>query len=235
MSDTMSSKVLIWDLPVRVFHWSFALAFTGAYALGESERWRDVHVALGYAVLLLVAFRLLWGLLGTRHARFRSFAYTPAEAWRYLKGLLQGRTAHYAGHNPAGSWAIYALLGLGLATGVSGWLRYEDVGGEALEDLHEILANAWLGLVVAHVAAVIVSSALHRENLPRSMLTGYRLGLPGEAAAGPRTAVGVGLLLATVALVAGLLLRGPADGRGAPDATVAAQSEMARPAHRDDD
>lgn len=231
----MNSRVLVWDLPVRVFHWCLALAFGGAYLLGESERWRDVHVALGYAAIGLVCFRLAWGFVGTRYARFASFRYTPREAWRYLQGLLRGRVAHFTGHNPAGSWAIYGLLALGLATGVSGWLRYEEVGGEAFEDVHAALANAWLGLVVLHVAAVIVSSVLHRENLPRAMVTGYKSGTPDEAVPDAKAVVGAGVLLAAVAVVAGSI-GWAGDRHGTPPRPGgAAQNEMADSARKGDD
>lgn len=214
-------RILVWDWPVRVFHLGLALAFAGAYALGDSERWRNVHVALGYVALVLIGFRLLWGLVGTRHARFGSFAYTPREAFRYLAGLLQGRPRHYTGHNPAGSWAVYAMLILGLATGVSGWLRYEDHGGETLEALHEGFANAWLGLVGLHVVAVMVSSLLHRENLVRAMITGYKRGAADEAAGRAHGALGLALLVG-IATLAAFLLRPPA--RDAPVVTAAVAS-----------
>jgi len=172
----MSSKVFVWDLPVRVFHWSLALAFGGAYVFGESERWRSIHVALGYAVLGLIAMRILWGFIGTHYARFSSFAFSPAAALRYLKDLVGDRVQRHVGHNPAGSGAIFGLLILGLGTCVSGWLRFEEIGGESLEDVHEVFANLWLVLVVVHVIGVIVSGILHRENLARALVTGYKRG-----------------------------------------------------------
>jgi cytochrome b len=231
----MQSRVLVWDLPVRVFHWCLALAFGGAYVLGESERWRDVHVALGYAAVALVCFRLVWGFVGTRHARFASFRYTPAQAWQYLGDLWRRRAAHYAGHNPAGSWAIYGLLALGLATGVTGWLRYEEIGGDAFEDVHAVAANAWLGLVVLHIAAVIVSSVLHRENLPRTMVTGYKSAASQEAVPDAKPAIGVGVLLATVALIAVWVGFGSENRAQQPGAGAAAQSELALRSRKDDD
>jgi cytochrome b len=185
---TMSTKTLVWDLPVRIFHWSLAGCFAVAYALSESERWRNVHVWLGYAVLGLLAFRLLWGFIGTRHARFSSFRYGPLDALRYFKEALAGRPRHYTGHNPAGSWAVYAILLLGIATGVSGYMNFNEVGGEAFEDvleeLHGGLANAWLVVVGLHVAGVVFSSFVHRENLVRAMVTGFKRA-DGKAAAAP--------------------------------------------------
>ena len=91
------SKVLVWDVPTRVFHWLLALSFTGAFLTAESERYRDVHVLLGYTVLGLVAFRLLWGLLGTRYARFWSFAYGPKSVLSYVKSLFSRSPQHYRG------------------------------------------------------------------------------------------------------------------------------------------
>ena len=99
------SKLLVWDVPTRVFHWLLALSFAGAFVTAESERYRDVHVALGYTVLGLVAFRLVWGLIGTRYARFWSFAYGPRSVLTYVKSLFTRSPQHHLGHNPAGSWA----------------------------------------------------------------------------------------------------------------------------------
>jgi cytochrome b len=173
-------KILVWDLPIRVFHWLLAISFAGAFLTAESERLRDVHVALGYTVLGLVAFRIVWGVIGTRYARFSAFAFGPRAVLTYLKSLLARRPDHYAGHNPAGSWAIWALLALSVLAGASGWATYNDLGGRWTEHLHEALANTLLGVVVVHVAGVVVSSVLHRENLVRSMLTGRKSGKPGE-------------------------------------------------------
>lgn len=194
----MNDKVKVWDMPVRVFHWMLALSFAGAYALSESERLRNVHVMLGYTVLGLLAFRLVWGFVGTRYARFRSFACSPLAAVRHLRDELTGRAPRYVGHNPAGSWAIYGLLLLGAATGVTGYLSFNEVGGEALEEVHELLANAWLLLVVVHVIAVLLSSVVHRENLVRSMITGDKPGTLDVAT--PRNARALGVTLAAAVL-----------------------------------
>lgn len=194
-----NQRVLVWDLPTRAFHWLLAASFAGAFLTADSERYRDVHVALGYTVLGLVAFRIAWGLVGSRYARFASFRFGPRAVLSYLKSIVRGRPQHYPGHNPAGSWAIYALLALVAGAAASGWAAYSGVGGHAMEELHEGLANACLAAVGVHLAGVIVSSVLHRENLARAMWTGYKR---GEAAAGIRRAHGaIGVLL--VAAVAG--------------------------------
>lgn len=206
----MTRKILVWDLPVRLFHWALAAAFVGAYVLSESERWRLVHVTLGYSVLALIAFRLLWGFIGTRYARFASFVYGPGAALRYVADLARRRPAHYIGHNPAGSWAVYLMLALAIGTGLSGWLHYNDFGGEVFEEIHEVLGNAWLVVVLIHVAGVIASSLAHRENLARTMITGMKQVRADEPAAeGPRMIVAVLLLLALVAVWAGSVVTAP--------------------------
>lgn len=188
---------MVWDAPVRVFHWLLVLSFAGAYLTSESERWRLVHVSLGYTLGGLLAFRILWGLIGTRYARFSSFVRGPAAIMRYLRSLVSGPPEHHLGHNPAGAAAIVLLLLLGLGVAASGWAVYNELGGDLLEALHEAVANVMLAVVGVHVAGVLVSSWLHRENLVRAMVTGDKNGAPehGIRRAWPALAA---LLLASV-------------------------------------
>lgn len=174
------AKVLVWDLPTRVFHWLLAASFAGAFLTADSERLRDVHVTLGYTMLGLLAFRLLWGVIGTRYARFSSFAFGARSVLAYLRSLVTRSPRHYAGHNPAGSWATYALILLAVATGATGYATYNGIGGHWLEELHEGIANTLLAVVFVHIAGVLASSLIHRENLVRSMINGMKRGNPGE-------------------------------------------------------
>jgi len=192
-------KIMVWDLPTRAFHWLTAASFVGAYVTADSEKWRDVHVVLGYTMLGLIAFRLVWGLIGTRYARFASFAYGRASVVAYLKSLLTMRPQHYLGHNPAGSWAIWLILLSGVLCGVSGYAVYIHVGGEFFEELHEVAANVMLAVIVVHVAGVLVSSLLHRENLVRSMITGYKNGEPVEGIRRAHWVLGAGVVAAVFA------------------------------------
>ncbi len=184
------SKVLIWDWPVRIGHGLLVGAFALAWITGESEEWRLVHAFAGGTVVGVILFRLIWGIAGTRHARFASFVRGPRAVLDYVFGLLRGDESKYAGHNAAGGWAIVALLALGLLTGASGWLVYQDsfanLGGEWLEEVHEALASGMLAVAAIHVAGVVVSSLVHRENLVRAMLTGFKHGKPEEAIASAR-------------------------------------------------
>jgi cytochrome b len=168
-----------------VFHWLTVLSFAGAWLTAESERWRLVHVTLGYTLAGLVVFRVLWGLVGTRHARFASFVRGPAAVRRYLRSLLGGQPEHHTGHNPAGALAIVALLALALGVTATGWAGYNDVAASWTEEVHEVLANGMLALVLVHVAAVVLASRLHRENLVAAMITGHKQGSPQMPSAAP--------------------------------------------------
>ncbi len=191
------SSVLVWDAAVRVFHWLMVVCFAGAYLTSESEAWRLVHVTLGYTMAGLVAFRIIWGFVGTRHARFASFIRGPRAVARYLRTLLSRQPEHHTGHNPAGALAIVAMLALTTSIAATGWAAYNDVAGEWVAELHEGVANAMLLLVGVHLAAVVASGWLHKENLVRAMLSGRKVATPGE---GIRSAwhIVAALLLAAV-------------------------------------
>jgi cytochrome b len=215
---------LVWDLPTRVFHWLLAGSFATAWLTAESERWQLVHVTAGYTVAGLVVFRLLWGLVGSRHARFGDFVRGPGAVLAYLKSLLRGRPQHHAGHNPAGALAILGLLALAALTTATGWANYYKVGGDALEEVHEFLANAMLALVIVHVAAVVLSSMLHRENLVAAMVHGRKPVAPSEGIRTPWRSIGVLLLVAVLGFWWVQWQSAPAASAGGPAAT-----------HRDND
>lgn len=185
-AENSHQPVPVWDLPVRIGHWLLAGGVLLAFASGESESWRLLHIVAGVLAGVAAAYRIVWGLFGSRHARFASFVRGPAAVWRYLQSLLGTQPEHHTGHNPAGAWAIVALLGLALLTALTGAMTYwELLGSERLTDavgeLHEGLANTLIAVVVVHLGGVAVGSLLHRENLVRAMFTGRKLGTPGEA------------------------------------------------------
>lgn len=230
-------RILVWDAPVRVFHWLAVVCFAGAWLTAESERWRLVHVSLGYTLAGLVVFRLLWGLVGTRHARFASFVRGPGAALAYLRSLLRGEPQHHAGHNPAGALAIVALLALAALVTASGWAHYAGLGGAAgegwLEELHEGAATAMLAVVALHVAGVLVGSLAHRENLVRAMVTGFRRGVPGDATRRAWRPLGA-LMLATVLGFWWLQWQAPVAGAGSGgDAFATADGSRQGPHARD--
>lgn len=188
----MLQRVLVWDVPTRVFHWTLAASFAGAYLTAESERYRDIHLALGYLLFGLLVFRLVWGFAGTAYARFGSFLCKPSAVVCYVRSLFSPQPEHHVGHNPAGGVAILLLILLGLLISVSGLGLYWEFGDEdLLVELHEIAANLMLAVVVVHVAGVLVSSVLHKENLVRSMLTGYKTAAADEAISRPYAGLGM--------------------------------------------
>jgi cytochrome b len=233
------SKIPVWDLPVRVFHWLLAISFAGAFLTAESEHWRSLHVMLGYTFFGLILFRLTWGFTGSRHARFSSFIAGLTTVRRYLRSMVSGNPEHHVGHNPAGALAILTLLGVGLATASTGWAVYNDVGGDWVEQLHEGAAYAMLAFVGLHVAGVVVSSIVHRENLVGAMITGRKPGTPDQAIRHRHHVLGVLLFVAVVAFWAAWILDlGVPAGRGSEMAGLSAPGHAARGAagrHRDHD
>jgi len=176
--------VYVWDRFVRLAHWTLVLAFTIAYL---TEDPLIVHVRAGYVAGILVVARVIWGFVGPGHARFSDFAYSPAEALAYLRNLIALRAKRYLGHSPGGAAMVYALLVFLAAAVVTGLIVYggeQQAGplagmfskdtGEAVEEVHEVLANITLALVFFHLAGVALASYTHHENLARAMITGYK-------------------------------------------------------------
>jgi cytochrome b len=221
-------RILVWDVPTRVFHWLLVFSFAGAWITAESERWRLLHVTLGYTMAGLLVFRVIWGLVGTRHARFGDFVRGPRAVVRYLRAMLRGRPEHHIGHNPAGALAILALLLLGAGVVASGWAAYNQVGGEWLEEAHEIASTLMLLVVGVHVAGVLLASRLHRENLVRAMITGRKPGPPEQGIRSAWRTVGALMLVA----VLGFWWQ---QWQAAPDATTAAGALSSHTAAGDDE
>ena len=183
-----TNQIKVWDLLVRIFHWSLAGAFFIAY-LTEDD-WLDIHVFAGYMIAGLIVFRLLWGLIGTRHARFSDFVRPPREVFAYLKDMATFHPKRYIGHNPAGGAMVVALLlslVMTVLTGLSVYGAEEMAGplaglfahapkflGDVFEELHEFFANFTLFLVVFHVVGVVLAGLQHGENLVRSMINGKK-------------------------------------------------------------
>ena len=165
--------VRVWDPLVRTFHWTLVGAFFGAFVLDDPRR---LHEMLGYIAVAAVAVRLIWGFVGTRHARFADFVPRPSTFFSYLGDSVRGRERRYLGHNPAGGAMVVALITMVVLLGLSGWMMSLDPfwGADWLEEAHETLANLAVGLVVLHVAGVIWESRRHGENLVAAMITGVK-------------------------------------------------------------
>jgi cytochrome b len=186
MSIATSREIRVWDPALRIFHWTLAGGFTIAY-LTEDEL-LPVHVYAGYVVGALIAFRLLWGFVGPRHAHFSDFVRAPTSVVAYLKDAVRLRAPRYVGHNPAGGAMIVALLISLAVTVVTGMALYGttdfagplaglfrgEAAADILEEVHELAANLCLVLVVFHLAGVLLASLEHRENLVKAMITGRK-------------------------------------------------------------
>ncbi len=188
INQSKETQVRVWDPFVRIFHWTLVLAFSVSYIV--EDHYLNVHVWAGYIVLALITARILWGFVGSAHARFSDFVYRPSTIFTYLKDVLLMHPRRYLGHNPAGGAMIVLMVISLLALTISGVALYgadqhagpmagmmqgvSHDGEEILEEVHEFLANFTLALVFIHIAGVIVESVLHRENLVRAMVTGSK-------------------------------------------------------------
>ncbi len=218
LAEQETRKVFVWDLFIRLFHWSLVLlvlvsGLTGF--LGE-EWWLDYHVWAGYGIGGLIIMRLVWGFVGSPYARFSSFTFSRTETVQFLKSLLSGQPSHYLGHNPAGALMVFALVLVLLGLTVSGLIvlgGQENQGvlaglvpyffGELFEELHELLAFLLLGLIGAHMIGVLVESRLSGDNLVRAMINGKKTGTSGGER--PTSKLKSALLFA---LLAGLIAGG---------------------------
>ena len=198
----------LWDAPVRLLHGLMALSLAGAWLTAEAEGWRAVHISFSLTLALAVGLRVIWGFVGSGPARFASFLRGPAAVLANLRELIGGRAGPHAGHNPAGGWAVLALLGGGLLAAGSGWLVYSS--GEAWEEVHEALATGLLALVGLHVAAVLLTSWLSRDRLVPAMVTG-RKAVPAGTPPTPRMHRGLAALILVAVLGLWAWSLGPAS------------------------
>jgi cytochrome b len=171
---TPPATVRVWDPLVRVFHWSLVAAFVTAWATGDEVM--SVHEFAGYVIVGLLVFRLAWGIVGSRHARFTDFVYGPATVIGFLKDSVILKARRYLGHNPAGGAMVIALLLTLAVITASGVMMTTDAfwGVRWVRETHETAVDVALVLVALHVAGVVLASIEHRENLVRAMITGRK-------------------------------------------------------------
>ena len=205
--------VSVWDLPTRIFHWALTVVVAVTIFVEGGEGGGFVlHATAGYLALWLTAYRLVWGFVGSPRSRFADFVYGWASVRTYAGRLLRLAPPRHVGHNPLGGWMVVALLAVTLAASASGLFTGEDgaagpfvglVGGEGLGELHEVLGNLLIVLVVLHLLGVVADIVLTRENLIRAMITGRKLLDDAAAAAEPPLAGG--RRGAALAIVVGLI------------------------------
>jgi cytochrome b len=166
--------VRVWDPVVRLFHWSLVASFAAAWF--SANRAEDLHVWTGYAAGGLILLRLVWGLVGTRYARFSSFVTGPGRVLAYAMAILKGTEARHIGHNPAGGAMVLALMAGVCGLAVTGWMQFTDTwyGEDWVTNLHSLIAHGLVVLILLHLAGVALASVRHRENLVRAMVTGRK-------------------------------------------------------------
>ena len=170
-------KQLIYDLPTRIFHWSFAFLFVFAFMIAKTvddeSPLFSYHMLAGLMLGALVLLRLVWGVIGSRYARFSSFALYPTDVIEYFKGLFSGDKKRWSGHNPASSWAALVMLTSALMLAISGILMTSGYK-ETFEDVHELFANLFLVTTLLHVAGVLLHSLRHADGIAFAMIHGKK-------------------------------------------------------------
>lgn len=190
---------LIYDLPTRLFHWFFAglflVSFVIAKTIDDDSPVFAYHSLSGLVLGFLVLLRIIWGVLGTHHARFSNFALNPVDLLSYFKGFLSGDKKRWAGHNPASSWAAIVMMAMAMGLGITGYLMASGPNKEDFEDLHELFANGFVVVAVLHVLGVILHTLRHHEMIALSMIHGRKQFVAaGEEIASSKNGVGVLLL-----------------------------------------
>ena len=167
-------EITVWDPLVRIFHWTVVGGC--AVDLFVLEDGKAGHRLFGYVVVAALVVRVVWGFLGSKHARFADFVPTPTRLVQYLKALLRREEPRFIGHNPAGAVLMLTLMGLLATVSITGWMLTLDAffGDKALEELHERIANLILALAGLHAAAAIYEGRRHNENLVLAMVTGRK-------------------------------------------------------------
>jgi cytochrome b len=194
----MTDKIKVWDPAIRLFHWSLVISFTISYVVSDDDV--RLHAKAGYVVFGLLLFRILWGFVGGRFARFSEFIRGPMTTLSYLRSLFSSSAKRYVGHNPAGGWMIVLLLVSLFVTSWSGLMIYAQEGKgplavkelrfitgvndqrsrerdrehDPIYELHDFFGDFSLLLALIHIGGVVVSSRLHRENLVKAMVTGRK-------------------------------------------------------------
>ncbi len=211
------SRVFVWDIPVRLFHWSLVVLMIALFITGEvMDGVIGLHAKLGQAVLVLVLFRLMWGVVGSSYARFTQFVYGPGTVISYLRSLMAQRHEFIPGHNPLGGWMVVVLLIIVTTQTMLGLFANDDVmfdgplaylvskeASDILTGLHKDLFGVLMVLVGLHVAAVVWHMSFKGENLIPAMFTGYKKLPPGAAA---ENASGGGAFLAMTLFISSIAI-----------------------------
>jgi cytochrome b len=216
-------KRLVWDLPLRLFHWLLVLSLTGSWVTAElGFEWMEFHMYLGYGTIGLVIFRIIWGFIGPRHARFSSFLTGPSGVWRYARGLAAGTMIQTAGHNPLGGISVIVMLVLVGFQATTGLFATDDIvwtgpynaavssaTADRLTSLHHLNFNIILVAVALHILAISFYLLVKKQNLVAAMLHGKKAVPEHEAISKSEIVKAVIVLLISVGVVYWLISAAP--------------------------
>lgn len=177
------NKQLVYDVPLRLFHWLFAALFLAAFIIAKTieddSPAFSFHMMFGLTLGFVSILRIIWLFIGTRHAQILNFELNPVSLVDYFRGILFGSSRRWAGHNPASSWAALLMILLSLGLSITGYLMSTGQK-EEYEDFHEIFANSFIIVVILHVAGVLVHMIRHRDMIALSMINGKKSDVPFE-------------------------------------------------------
>jgi cytochrome b len=158
----ISKRMMVWDSPIFITHWLLAFCFVGAILTQESEKFRLVHVTLGYTMLGIVGFRLIWGFVGSKYARFTTMKPRFLRVRENIQAILSGNKEFSIGLNAIGFIAAYLLMGLVLLVSASGYLVFNEIGPELISEIHELVGNFLITVVVVHVGSIVLNAIYQR-------------------------------------------------------------------------
>lgn len=172
------NKVRVYDLPTRIFHWIFAVLFLAAFGItkivDDESALFTFHMLIGIMLFAVVIWRIAWGIVGSKYARFSSFRLNPKDLLIYFRDFFTTKTKRDLGHNPASSWAAIIMFTLALGLGITGYMMAQGIGKDFYEDIHELMANAFIIVVVFHVVGILLHTFRHRDNIGLSMINGKK-------------------------------------------------------------
>jgi cytochrome b len=181
-------KTKVYDLPTRLFHWTFAGLFLVAFGIAklfdDESPVFSYHMLFGIIISAAVLWRIAWGFIGSRYARFSSFKLNPKDLLIYFRDFFNPKSKRYLGHNPASSWAAISMFTLALGLGLTGYMMAQGVAKDFYEDIHELLANIFIIVVIFHVAGVILHTIRHKDAIGLSMVHGNKDETAGAAGIG---------------------------------------------------
>jgi len=178
-------KIKVYDFPTRIFHWLFAglfvFAFFIAKVIDDDQPLYAYHKLAGLLVMFLVLLRIVWGLIGSKYAKFSSFRLRPSEVVEYFTSILRTKSKRYIGHNPASSYAALAMFGFAIGLVSTGVLMSKGISKDFFEEIHELCGNGFVIIAIAHVAGVILHRVKHNDGILFSMLNGQKEAVDGKS------------------------------------------------------